>query len=83
MRINRPLIRQGEGLSEADRRGCLVEEQFAEAQGLRVGDTLTLTLGGVKQRFVVRGVVMSCEYSITAKDVTPDPVDLRLCASVP
>lgn len=73
MRINKPLIREGEGLSAADRRGCLVEEQFAQAQGLQVGDTLTLTLGGAEQRFVVRGIVMSCEYSITAKDVTPDP----------
>ena len=73
MTVNKPLIRTGEALSPADLRGCLVEEQFAQAQGLQVGDAVKLSIYGAEKTFFVRGIVMSAEYIITAKDVAADP----------
>jgi putative ABC transport system permease protein len=71
--INVPLLREGEALKSSDLRGCLVEEQFAKANALTVGDSLTLSLSGVNRTFVIRGLILSAEHVITAKDVTPDP----------
>lgn len=73
MTINAPVIRQGEALRDGDLRGILVEEQFALAQGLQVGDILSLEIGGAERDFTVRGIVLSPEYIVTAKDVSPNP----------
>lgn len=73
MTINTPVIRQGEALRDGDLRGILVEEQFALAHGLQVGDILSLEIDGAERDFTVRGIVLSPEYIVTAKDVSPDP----------
>lgn len=73
MRINTPVIRQGEALADGDLRGVLVEEQFAKAQDLEPGDDLVLEIAGVRRTFTVRGLVLSPEYIITSKDTSPDP----------
>ena len=73
MEINTPLLREGELLHASDLRGCLLEEQFAQAHGLTVGDNITLDIGGLRQTFAIRGIILSAEYMLTAKDVTPDP----------
>ena len=73
MTINTPLIREGESLNVADLRGCLLEEQFAQAHGLSVGDSVTVEVMGARQTFVIRGIILSAEYMLTSKDVTPDP----------
>ena len=74
MLINTPLLREGELLKASDLRGCLLEEQFAQAQGLTVGDNIALDVLGQRQTFVIRGIILSAEYMLTTKDVTPDPV---------
>ncbi len=73
MEINTPLLREGELLSTADLRGCLIEEQFAQYHGLQVGDRLTLEMDGLEMNFTIRGVILSSEYLMTVKDETPDP----------
>ena len=73
MTINTPLLREGELLNMADLRGCLLEEQFAQAHGLSVGNNVTIDVKGLRQTFVIRGIILSAEYMLTAKDVTPDP----------
>ena len=73
MNINTPIIRDGETLSTGDRRGCLVEEQFARAQGLKTGDSLELTVLGESRTYLIRGIVLSPEYLITARDMAPTP----------
>ena len=73
MEINKPYLCSGELLDSSDVRGCLVEEQFAQAHGLEPGDSLTLRVSGQDISFVIRGLVMSAEYTITSKDVRPDP----------
>ncbi|MBQ8081305.1 MAG: ABC transporter permease [Clostridia bacterium] len=73
MTLNTPVIRLGDTLKTNDTRGCLVEEQFAQAQGISPGDTLTLRYGGQDWTFRVRGTVLSPEYLFTTKDMAPDP----------
>ena len=46
MDINTPLLREGVLLEENDKRGCLVEERFANAHGLVPGSRLSVKLGG-------------------------------------
>ena len=72
--INAPLLREGEALAAHDGRGLLLEEQFARANGIEVGDTLRLRLDGFEQAFTVRALALSPEYLITTQDVSPDPL---------
>lgn len=51
MRICTPIIRTGSELSASDTRGCLLEEQFAQAHNLSVGDTVKVSYGGVSLTF--------------------------------
>lgn len=73
MRINTPLLREGELLQPSDLRGCLIEEQFAQYHDLHVGERITLEMDGLEMNFTIRGIILSSEYLMTAKDVTPDP----------
>ena len=73
--LNLPTLRTGEALSPEDDRGCLMEEQFAAAQGLSPGDALKIRIPalGLDLDLVVRGTVLSPEYLTTVKDMGPDP----------
>ena len=71
--INTPLLRDGELLRTSDLRGCLLEEQFAQTHNLNVGDSVTVEIVGQRQTFIIRGIILSAEYMLTSKDVTPDP----------
>ena len=71
--INVPILRAGENLTAQDKRGVLVDERFAAAQGLAPGDTLKLSLNKVDYTFTVRGLILSPEQVVTAKDVMPEP----------
>ena len=71
--INRPYLRSGSLLTPGDTKGCLMEEQFAAAHGLSLGDSVTLTVAGQRMHFLIRGTVLSAEYTITSKEFTPDP----------
>ena len=48
MRICTPIIRTGSELSASDTRGCLLEEQFAQAHNLSVGDTVKVSYGACR-----------------------------------
>jgi len=71
--INRPVVRTGEDLNADDTRGCLLDEEFAKAHHLSVGDSIKLTLNNVDRTFQIRGLILSAEQVITVKDVMPDP----------
>ena len=62
MTVNTPYIRSGAPLDPADRRGCLLQEAFARAHGLSVGDSLTITHQGMRYPLIIRGIVHSPEY---------------------
>ena len=71
--LNRPYLREGALLAPGDVKGCLMEEQFAAAHGLHVGDSVTLTIMGQRLRFMLRGTCLSPEYTLTSKESVPDP----------
>ena len=71
--INKPVMRGGENLNADDTRGCLLDEAFAAANHLTVGDSVKLTLNNIDRTFVIRGLILSSEQVITVKDVMPDP----------
>ena len=71
--INVPLIKEGEMMRSNDLRGCMLDEQFALANDLHVGDSVTLDLLGQERTYTIRALVNSPEHVITAKDVNPDP----------
>ena len=72
-RISIPLLREGKALSSSDIRGCLLEEQFAKANGFAPGDRITLKWDGSPIEFTIVGTCISPEHVITTKDVRPDP----------
>ncbi len=73
MRICTPIIRTGSTLSSSDTRGCLIEEQFAQAHNLSVGDAVKVSYSGVETTFFIRGIILSGEYLVTTKNITPEP----------
>ncbi len=75
IRLNVPILLAGEALENHDLRGCLLENQFAQANGISVGDRLRIRLNGMEVEFVVRGLCISPEHIITANDVRPTPHD--------
>lgn len=73
MDINTPLLREGELLDIADKRGCLVEERFAQAHGLTLGDRITVKLAGREYTFLIRGIAVSPEYIVVSDGIVADP----------
>jgi len=73
MTINAPLLREGELLDPSDMRGCLIQERYAIAQGLTVGDRISVKLSGEEVTFVIRGVCTSPEYVALSMGVASDP----------
>ena len=73
MDVNTPLMRTGAPLDPSDMRGCLIQERFAAAQGLAVGDRISVKLGGDEHTFIIRGVCVSPEYVALSRGVAADP----------
>lgn len=73
MRMNLPLLEAGEMLDTNDLRGCLLDQEFAKANGLAVGDRLKLKLGGETYGFVIRGTCLEPEFVALSKHTVPDP----------
>lgn len=69
-----PLLSQGTLLSPTDRRGCMLDDQFAATNQLSVGDTITVNLLGEERTFTIRALIKSSEHIVVSKDVTPDPL---------
>lgn len=73
MTVCAPCLRSGDLLENGDNRGILLEEQFANAHGLKVDDTVRLRVQGMDIDFRIKGLVLSPEYIVTSKDVAPSP----------
>jgi len=72
MRINMPYILEGEALSPADRRGCLIQEAFAREHALSVGDAVIIEHQGMRYPLFIRGIVNSPEYISLSDGMTID-----------
>ncbi len=73
MDVNIPLLREGALLDPDDKRGCLIEERFAAAQNLTLGDWITVKLNGQECRFIIRGICVSPEYIVVSDGMVPNP----------
>jgi len=60
--LNRLFLRSGRWLTPGARSELLAGEAFAQANGLRPGDTLALLLNGRRQTFRIAGIVLSPEF---------------------
>ncbi len=56
------ILLDGQALNPTDPNGVLVDHHLADAFGLRVGDTLAMSLGTEWKTVTVRGIVASAEY---------------------
>lgn len=65
--LNRPYVRAGRlPLGRTTRGEMAVGEAFADAHGLKPGDTLSAILNGTKQTFRLSGIVLSPEFVFEA-----------------
>ena len=62
MTINVPYILEGEAIDPTDRRSCLLQEAFAHAHSLTVGDSIVIEHQGLRYPLTIRGIVNSPEY---------------------
>lgn len=60
--LNRLFLRAGQWLRPGSRGEVLVGEAFAQANGLKPGDTIALLLNGRRQEFRLAGIVLSPEF---------------------
>ncbi len=72
MEINQPVLIKGKMLAKNDTRGGLIEEKFAKAQGLKLGDTIKCTLQNMEYDFLIKGMIRSPEYIMSANDIMPN-----------
>jgi putative ABC transport system permease protein len=74
-RLNRLHLRAGRAPGDGERDALVVSDAFAEAHGLRPGDTLPLVLHGRRQAFRIAGIGGSPEFvaQLSPQAVFPDP----------
>ncbi len=72
--LNRIYLRRGRMLAPGRQDEVLATEKFVDANGLRVGDSVTAILNGRKKTLRIVGVVLSPEYVFMVKpgDLVPD-----------
>lgn len=71
--INIPLLKEGSMLELSDVRGCLVDERFAAANALGIGDAIRLDIYGTEYTFFIRGTIQASEHVSIARSVEADP----------
>ncbi len=79
--LNQLAVLDGEPLSSSKPDGALVEADFAHEAKLKVGDELSLNLGGRPLTIRVRGVTRSPEYLLASADpsyLIPQPGSLAV-----
>jgi len=77
MNISGVLIRDGEAFDEASTDGLWLCEAYADANGIRVGDKMTLVYKALAIEGTVKGLVKASEYLICVPDETQLMPDFR------
>ncbi|MDR3262756.1 MAG: ABC transporter permease [Clostridiales bacterium] len=73
--ISTPYVTSGEEFA-IDKDGLWLDERFANARGLKLGETLTLNFKGQTLTKTVKGLVLSPEYVyMTSESMTPEFFD--------
>jgi len=75
--LNLPILRSGDWPAPEDPERVLLNQPFAQANGLAVGDRFHANLNGAKRRLTVAGTVLSPEfiYTIGPGGLVPDYED--------
>ena len=68
--INKLVLLQGSYLAPGDTDGMLVDWHLADSHGVKVGDSVSVTLGASATSFTVRGVVRDAEFLLAPADPT-------------
>ena len=63
-RISKPLILEGGAPPEGARNALLIDQKFAKAMGVSVGDRVNVTSGGTRRELTVVGICYSPEYVV-------------------
>ncbi|HVV63632.1 MAG TPA: FtsX-like permease family protein [Pseudolabrys sp.] len=71
----RPHLRSGIAPASRDKRDAVVNEAFADANGVKPGSEIRVILNGRLQRFTITGVALSPEYVYAVKPGLPIPDD--------
>ena len=74
-RISKPLILEGSALNENARGACLIDQKFAGAMDIHVGDRINVNAGSLRREFTVVGICYSPEYVVHSDgySFTADP----------
>ena len=66
--INLPELIEGENLNSLVPNELLLDYRFAEEHGIKIGNSIQLSIGGGQQDWIVKGIVRSAEYIFYAPD---------------
>ena len=70
MNVSGILLTEGEPYTDTDPEGIWLSDSYAAANGIRVGDSMTLTYKTIALTGTVKGLVKSSEYLICVPDET-------------
>ena len=70
MKVSGILLTEGEPYTDTDPEGIWLSDSYAAANGIRVGDSMTLTYKTITLTGTVKGLVKSSEYLICVPDET-------------
>ncbi len=63
-RVSMPIILRGSALPDGEHNACVIDQKFAKARGIDVGDRLTVIADGVRRELRVTGICHSPEYVV-------------------
>lgn len=77
--VMKPLTRSGESMygegKKEDREGIWIDEDYAEANGIKEGDNIEISIGGMEFEVKVKGIVLHSEnifFLTSGTDTMPD-----------
>lgn len=73
--LNKIHLRSGRFPEEGAQSEVLIHESFAKAHQLQIGDTLSLSVKGQKEKVIVSGIALSPEYVYAISPLSPFPDD--------
>lgn len=63
-RVSKPLILEGSPLPDGEHNACVIDQKFAKARGVSVGDRLTVIANDIRRELRVMGICYSPEYVV-------------------
>ena len=67
-KINIPELLEGQMLDGTEAKSLLLDSRFAEANGLKSGDTIRFSIGTEQEDWLIKGIIRSAEYIYYAPD---------------